>query len=232
MEPIQIFVNNVFTNEIETISYSYRSPIQTFFTDQQAKNICSKMSNKRIRHFSKRFLVDESNIDSLELRYQLHYLANRALSFFGGEVLTFIYNLDNWSGDRNNVELLTPSLWSINSMEPNFPKLDIKSRSSEESFEVIFKRMYERPLGDSPVVTIRNYNSYTYSKVSKEGRLIENFEKCIPEILVFMNCVNGVYTFEAGYDDDVCDICGRTLWDSTSVKYGRGPGCRRNYGNP
>lgn len=232
MESIQIFVENRFKEEVETISYSFRNPIRSHFTDQQAKNICSKMSNKSIRHFSQRFLVDESNIDSIELRYQIHYLANKALSVFGGEVLTFIYNLDNWTGDRKNVEIITPSLYRIYSMEPNFPKLDITSMAANVSFEVIFKRIYEKPLNDSPVATIRNYTSYTYSKISKEGRLIENFEKCVPEILIFMNCVNGAYSFKAGYDDDVCDICGRTLWDSVSVKYGRGPGCRRNYGNP
>jgi hypothetical protein len=231
-ELITVFSENVFTNPVQEVTHSKYKPINSYFTDEQAKLICLKMANKRIRHFSNLFLTDNTKIDKLTLKYQIHHLANKALDFYGGKILTFIYKLQNWPSRTSNVEVIKMNPSAVYDFDTNFPKLQIRSLNQEKSFTVTFTRAYERLSGSYSALKITNNWTKKTARISINGQLIDNFEECIPEIALFKESLGETFVLYSGYDDDFCDICGRRLEDPISIKYGRGPTCRNNYGIP
>jgi hypothetical protein len=72
-----------------------------------------------------------------------------------------------------------------------------------------------------PLTITNNYN-YVKARVSIEGQLVENFERLIPEVMIFKETIGKNFMLYSGYDDGCCCICGRRLIDPVSVKYGRG----------
>lgn len=231
-EFITVFSKNIFEKVIQEINHSKYAPLSSHFTDEQAKLICLKMANRRIRHFGNLFLTDTKNIDKATLKYQIHHLANKALSFYGGKILTFIYELKNWPAGTSNVEVLKMNSNVVYEFDTNFPKLQIQSYEKNQTFTIQFTRAYERPLGSYSALRItRNWANST-SRISVNGQLIDDFENCIPEIAIFKETISKGFILYSGYDDDFCDICGRRLNDLISIKYGRGPICRNNYGIP
>jgi len=66
--------------------------------------------------------------------------------------------------------------------------------------------------------------------ISTAGLAMENFQTLIPELVIFREITKNGFSLSCGYDDGYCDICGRRLEDPVSIKYGRGPACRSNYG--
>lgn len=229
---ITVFSRNIFKKVIQEINHPKYDPINSHFTDEQAKLICLKMANRRIRHFSSLFLTEAKNIDKVTLKYQIHHLTNKALSFYGGKILTFIYELKNWPVGTSNVEVLKMDPNVVYEFDTNFPKIQIQSFEQNKTFTIRFTRAYERPLGSYSALRITNNWTNSTSRVSINGQLIDDFENCIPEIALFKETVNGGFILFSGYDDDFCDICGRRLTDVISIKYGRGPACRNNYGTP
>lgn len=231
-ELITVFSKDIFRNKVQEISHPKYDTIDSYFSDAQAKHICFKMSNNRIRHFSNLFLTSTSNIDTLTLRYQIHYLANKALEFYGGRILTFIFKLSNWPIRTTIVEVLKMNPSEIYDFDTTFSKLQLQSSEYGKSFTIMFTRAYEREAGSNTALKITNTLTNKTVRVSINGQLIEDFENCIPEIIIFKESLNGILMLYSGYDDGLCDICGKRLNDPVSIKYGRGPICRVNYGNP
>src|SRR5690606_35851832 len=129
-----VLENNLFKKQKEVVQYKNFHALTTFFTDIQAKTICSKMSNRRIRSFAQSFLEETSTIDKKLLRYQIHFLANKALQFYGGKILTFIYNLKKWPARTKPEEVLTPYLNDIDSYSSSFPQLTLTSIEDEQEY--------------------------------------------------------------------------------------------------
>lgn len=223
---------NIFENEVGIIKYKDQPELRTFFTDNQVKNICSKMSNSKIRHFSNLFFTESKQVDYYHLKYQLHTIANNALQFFGGVILTFIYNLPNWPLRSKNTDILKSTISDLTYLTGNFPKFEIKSYENGQHYTIRFRRAILRNVRNIPLFTIRDNTTYRESHVLRDGSLSESLTNIIPDFLIFQeNTMTGLMLY-AGYSDDVCDICGRPLTDYESVLYGRGPVCRRDYGNP
>lgn len=231
-ELITVFSKNIFARVVQEISHPNYKQIKSYFSDEQAKHICFKMSNKNIRYFSNLFITKTTGIDKLTLRYQIHYLANKALTFYGGKILTFIYELKNWAGRKNDVEVLKMNPKSVYDVDTNFPKLHIQSYENNKSYTLTFTRAYER-FGSAyfPLKITNNY-SHKIARVSINGQLIDDFENCIPEIAIFKESIGEDFMLFSGYDDDFCDNCQKRLTDPISIKYGMGPTCRKDHGIP
>lgn len=227
---ISVFTKNIFTHFEQLITHPEYKDINSFFTDEQAKFLCLKMSNRRIRYFSNLFLTDASGIDKIELRYQIHYLANKALEFYGGQILTFICQLKNWHANTSNVEVFKAKPNTLYECDTNFPKLYLQSNENNKSYTITFARAYERNNSSYYPLTIMDNRTHTKARISINGQLINSFENCIPEIAIFIECFEGNSILYSGYDDGYCDRCGQPLTDPISIKYGRGPTCRRDYG--
>lgn len=233
-ESITVFTENIFTHSVLMVTHSKYNDLESYFTDCQAKVICLKMSNRRIRHFAKLFLTDNVEFDRNTLRYQIHYVANKALKFYGGKILTFISELKDWSTHTSNVnvEVLKMNPNAVYDLDPNFPKLRIQSYENSKSYTIIFTRAYERYGANYYPIRITNNYTRQSAWVSINGQLIDNFENFIPEIAIFKEMTDQSFQLYSGYDDEFCDICGRRLEDPISIKYGRGPTCRNNHGTP
>lgn len=228
----KVFTENIFQTVVQVITHPNYPSIQSFFSDTDAQVICSRMANRRIRYFSNLFLSNDTKIDHVSIRYQIHYLANKAIEFYGGEILTFVYGLKSWSKVGTKVEVFKFDKGAVYDFETNFSKIRLQSFNGKGDYTIHFKRAYERPLGSLDALKIRRPWTNEFFTISIKGELIANFEDCIPEIALFQETINGQYMLYAGYDDGFCDICGRKLTDAISIKYGRGPECRRNNGNP
>lgn len=227
-----VLVENIFSKELGEVKYKDQPTIKTYFSDTQVKNICSKMSNSKIRHFSNLFFTESKQVDYYHLRYQLHSIANNALQFFGGIILTFIYNLPNWPLRSRNTDILKSTINDLTYLTGNFPKFEIKSYENGQHYTIRFRRAVYRNVRNIPLFSIRDNTSYKESHVLRDGSLSESLTNIIPEFLLFQTETKTGLMLYAGYSDDVCDICGKPLSDYESVMYGRGPVCRRDYGNP
>jgi len=234
-EKITVFSENIFKEIVQEIDHPFIGKINSYFSDEEAKEICLRSRHKKIRNWSKIFFNKNTDIDYTLLRYYIHDFANNALELFGGNILTFLLRLKKWPKDKKNVKILKSDLSDPISIKPNspmFPRLIIEGKDGDHSYSLTFSTLLEKYLGNYVSVTIKNQNNSKTLKVSLEGKIFEDFENCIPEIAIFKVCIDNEIILYCGYDDDVCDICGRPLEDIISIKYGRGPICRKNYGMP
>lgn len=87
--PVLAFQNNQFNKELGVVSYNGQT-IPTYFTDDQASTICGKMADSYARNVATRYRALSKTFQGSVYRYQLHYLANKALRLYGGHVLTFL----------------------------------------------------------------------------------------------------------------------------------------------
>lgn len=229
---ITVFTKNVFNESVQKVTHPKYKEISSHFTDEQAKLICLKMSNKHIRHFAKLFLTDAIDIDKITLKYQIHFLANKAIEFYGGKILTFIYELKNWTAGTTDVEVLKMNPKSVYNLYTNFPKLQVHSYENNKSYTITFTRAYQRYGASYYPLRITDNYTHESARVSIKGQLIDNFENFIPEVAIFKETIGDSIMLYSGYDVEYCDICGRKLEDLISIKYGRGPTCRNNYGIP
>lgn len=92
-EPILYIEKNRFECFKKHVSYQSLPIVESFFSDLEAMTICSKMSSSYSRSICKQLSTHKSEFE--KLNYQIHYIANKALSIYGGKLLTFIYELRN-----------------------------------------------------------------------------------------------------------------------------------------
>ena len=234
-----LLTENIFINVIQQIRYKDERTIDSYFTDAQAKEICSKMAVGIIRHYSNLFMANKVNSQALVkkpenlnfdlLRYQLHYLAAKALDFYGGKALTFIFKLRHLPLHKTNTKVLSANKKWYRNENVYFPTFQLNRSDDDSNYYIRFTKLYERKKDNYPVFTLYNYRRKKVAAFSRTGELIEKFKERFPSIAIFEEIKSGELTLYSGYDDGLCDICGRLLTDPLSVSYGRGPQCRIDY---
>jgi Family of unknown function (DUF6011) len=218
----------IIQNQINNTKYG---ELQSYFTDIEAKKICFKLNNKRIRKISELFQPNNYEDNQDDIRYQLHYLANKALDIYGGQILTFIYDLPQWYNAKRDTVIMQMDNFDLHNSSPRFPNLYLQSNSnSSKQYEISFKKVYERPIYSSVAFTFRNKETKKEVDINYSGEIVENVTEIEPIILLFKEIINGEVVLASGYDEGYCDKCGRELTDYYSILYGRGPTCRLNYG--
>lgn len=227
-KPLEGFENNLFDKEQQIVEYKGKANIHSHFSDSEASIICSKMSDGIIRYYAKEYSVETKEKHKLFLKYQLHYLAMKALNFYGGQILTFIFKLKIFPGKRKNAKLLTASKKRFYEVDPTLPELEFFPVGENEKCYIRFSREIDRKRAYYSFIVYNKHRRPLYS-VSDKGELITNYENRFPKISIFTEFINGEKKMYSGYDNIYCDICGRELTDELSVLYGRGPTCRDNH---
>ncbi len=227
-KPLGGFEDNFFDKEQQIVHFKGKTSIRSHFSDIEAAAICSKMSDGIIRYYAKEFSVETSEKHKLFLKYQLHYLSMKALNFYGGHILTFIFKLKIFPGKRKNAKILTASKKHFYEVDPTLPELGFFTVGENEKCFIRFSREIDRKKTHFSFTVYNRYRRPLYS-VNDRGALITNYENRFPRISIFTEFINGEKKMYSGYDNIYCDICGRELTDKLSVLYGRGPSCRENH---
>jgi len=238
--PYQVLLTeNIFTESVQKVTYKGEKTINSYFTDEQAKVLCSKMSVGKIRYYSNLFLpkanlknkssILHQGLDWDLLKYQIHFIVAKALDFYGGKILTFIFKLRQLPLYNLNTEVLSANKKWYKNEEICFPTFQLSKSEENNDYYIRFTKMYEKKKPDHPILYITDKKRRSIATFSKNGELITKFKEQFPSLLMFHEIVDGKITLYSGYDNGYCDICGLELTNALSISYGRGPECRDKY---
>jgi hypothetical protein len=225
-EPKILLKNDLFNGEQIEINYKNFETIKSFFSDNDAIKLCKKMNSSYARSLSNRYQMPKENIPLI--RYQIHYIANKALNIFGSKIITFILGL-------RNLKFKNTSALEIRNYQkviPDFPIITLVTKE-KTPFKISFfvkKSNKENKLkGD-----VRLFNSKTNSQIAyidEKGYIFSKLNKFNPELSLFYEATtNNIFTIYAGIESGNCTICGRELTDPFSLRIGVGPSCAKQIG--
>jgi hypothetical protein len=213
---------NLFDKVKLKIEFKKNNVISSHFLDHEAANLCSKMASAYARKVARRFSEGKKWRD--EARYIIHYIANKALREYGGEMLSFIYRLRNLEFKNQTAR----SMLSYKNVNTEFPSLTFMYGQEELTLS-----FYERRINDSTIT-----RPWLWSKrqsigfVDRQG--IVNFDPLVGKLKNFRPLLElfvektklGEYKITSGVETGKCSICGRDLKDPVSLRIGIGPVCR------
>jgi hypothetical protein len=223
--PLLSLKTDFFKEKIGQINYNNYTTLETHFTNLQALNLCQKMTSPFTRNICRQYLKISS--ESTLYLYQLHYIANKALSLFGGKILSFILSLPE-------IDFKSHSAFEIRTYEkviPEFPVLTfstgidkfkiaffLKQRKGTKSLVPDFKVMHSRyatPIGHL------DQEGYIWTKLAEFKPFLNLFYEASDKgrVKVFAGVMTGH-----------CAICNKPLTDPISLRIGIGPTCANNIG--
>ena len=221
-EPFLYVERNIFDRVKNYISFIGFPQIESCFEDSEALNVCSKMASSFPRRICKEY---QRYRNDNELRYQLHYLANKALTLYGGHVLSFMYSLRplKFTNARDAEELITYSR-----VLPDFPIITLKTRSERFNVSFYLKQQKNGELKSDVVVYTKEHEKV--GEIDEHGYLMFKLEKFRPRLNMFLTQYkeNG-YELFSGIESGYCIVCGRPLEDPKSIRLGIGPVCVEKY---
>ncbi len=221
-EPILLLKNNLFQKPQKKIRFPNLPELISNFTDNEAIDICSKMTSSFSRNLCSELNTSTSKRDLI--LYQLHFIANKALKIFGGNVLTFIHQLRKLRfKNRTANEIKT-----YKKVVPDFPILSFKY-SHSDSLKISFF-LKQTKNGIRP--DMRIFSSKTFDEIGhldESGYIFTKLEKFRPQLSMFCSAQqkNQLELF-AGVENGYCDLCGKELTHPNSLRIGLGPVCARN----
>jgi hypothetical protein len=216
------FGENIFENVQEEISIGSRK-IKSFFTDEEALNICSKMSDSFSRRLVQEFIIEQST----KTRFFLHHRANNALKEFGGFIISFIYKIPKLKQSNiRNTHL--KNLFKNKGIV--FPVLKIKNPYSDDYLYLTFKE--NRKSNNKRTINIFRKNTDSYDEIGEinEGKLLTKVRSKIYFDFFTSNLIDGKFDIFAGVETGECIICKRELTAPFSVNNGIGPACAKKIG--
>jgi hypothetical protein len=219
------FGENQFQKEKNTIKYPNKVDVESIFTDKEVKNLCLKMANPKIRYLAKNFELRNANTSYL-IRYQLHFLAMKAVDKFGINVISFIYNLNSLPTRSMDIKIGKLEL-DKKTLDPNitFPIFIFKSQSI--NCDIIIHFTQNKKLNPVYKSKISIYgNNKLLHEFSNKGKSLIKFTNTAVNFLIFSEIIDQNTVFYSGYDDGYCQKCGRRLTDKLSVVLKCGPVCR------
>jgi hypothetical protein len=238
---IKAFNNNLFNGNRSIISYQGQV-INIKFTDQQALNICNKMSSAFARQVAKNFSHPSSKAAKNESLYQLHYLANKALYKYGGPVLTFILGLEPLKFRNLSAYSLKAISYPKNSIEEDeadFPTLTFTTNGLE-AYTMVFHILDSIQLSKLSIIKVSSSVS-VFSKSTKtnigivdtEGHFFQKLNSTNASVSLFCEFIQNSESFEfsSGVETGFCFVCGRPLSTERSLRYGIGPVCLERMGS-
>jgi hypothetical protein len=221
-EPVLHLTTNLFRNQKSLISYKKMEPIKSNFKDDEAINICSKMSSSFTRNLCKQ--LNNSKVNRQLILYQIHHIANSALKVFGGKILTFIHGLRNLNFKNKTAD----EIKTYSKVVPDFPIISFDTGSSSFKISFFVKQVSKNKLQPD----IRLFASKTFEEVGaidEEGYVLTRLNKFKPQLTLFFQAAkNNNFKIYSGVESGNCDICGRELSHPLSLRVGVGPVCARN----
>lgn len=222
-EPILHLTSNLFNKQKVQIALKGYQTIESSFHDNEAINICSKMSSSFTRQLCKQLHNSKSNRQLI--LYQIHYIANEALSIFGGKILTFIYGLRNLNFKNQTAS----EIQTYKKVIPDFPILSFET--SNTAFKISF--FVKQTNKDGKIISdIRLFAPKTYEEIGtidEEGYVMAKLQKFKLQLTLFYQATkDNNFKIYSGVETVSCDICGRELSHPVSLRIGIGPICARN----
>ena len=217
--------NNLFDKPKTIVKYKNFQPINSFFTDTEAINLCSKMSSSFTRNLCNQINNPKSN--SLLLLYQIHTIANKALKIFGGNMLTFIYSLRNLKfKNKTALEIKT-----YDKVIPDFPIISFKSTNVSFKIAFFIKRNRHSNQLNSDIRLFSGKSFQQIGFIDEQGYVMTKLEKFKPQLTMFYEATEqSKFEIYSGVETGKCDLCPHTLTHPTSLRIGIGPICARNHG--
>ena len=228
------FTDNIFAGVLNNISYN-RQTIATYFTDEQAAVICGKMSDFYARHIAAKYLQLRNQVQGAVYRFQIHYLANKALAFYGGPVLTFLLGLRPLKfNDRSAYAVKFQKLSTdISVTDIDFPALTFTTLKGDK-YTLAFHLSSEFPAKASkrPVkifkkgIQVGSIDTKGFV-LDAQGYFLKKLDATSPSLLTFCSFLASSKSpaFYSGVETGNCFVCNRQLTDPISIRYGIGPVC-------
>jgi hypothetical protein len=222
-----------FTRVFGPVSYNGQT-VNTRFTDAQAVNICGKMADAYARAVALKYQEFSSHVQGSVYRYQLHYLANKALTMYGGPVLTFLAGLRPLKFNNLTAALAVKRfrlLREFAATEVDFPTLTFQTVGGNE-YTMAFHLAESVDKRRKPVQIFRNrvkvgsIDSYG-AAFDAQGKAFARAQTVKPSLLIFCDYLQRSKSpsFYSGVETGSCFVCGRPLTDPRSLRYGIGPTC-------
>nr|GEZ66304.1 hypothetical protein [Tanacetum cinerariifolium] len=233
-ETLPTFTKNDFVNVVGLITYN-KQTISTNFTDEQAIIICSKMSDSYARFVSAKYQQFSKHVQGGIYRYQLHYLANKSLAFYGGPILTFLMGL-------RALKFNTHSAYVVNFQRPDnnvsdisvdFPVLTFTTLRGEK-YTLAFHLNHNASTSNirKPIRIFKKGAQVGFIDTKgfiadAKGNLLRKLSSTDSSLLTFCSFLANSKSpaFYSGVETGNCFICDRQLTDPISLRYGIGPIC-------
>lgn len=218
--------NDIFKEKSVEIQYKQLPVLSSYFSDMAAINICKKMNSSYARELCKKYYLPKEN--SALIRYQLHYIANKALVIFGSKILTFIFGLRQLKFKNNSAI----EIRNYQKVIPDFPIITLITKD-EIPFRLTFyiKKIKNNNTlkGDVRLYNFKNNEQIGY--IDEQGYILSKLNKFTPSLSLFYESIsNNSYSIYSGVESGTCAICGRDLTDSISLRIGVGPTCAQQIG--
>ena len=216
--------SNLFARPKATIKYKNFQPLNSFFSNTEAINLCNKMSSSFTRNLCNQ--INQQKCSSPLLIYQIHSIANKALKIFGGNMLTFIYGLRNLKF-KNNTAL---EIKTYDKVIPNFPIISFKSNSVAVKIAFFVKRDRQSNQLNSDIRLFSTKSFQQVGLVDEQGYVTTKLEKFKPQLTLFYEATEkNNFEIYSGVETGRCDLCPHTLTHPTSLRIGIGPICAKNH---
>ncbi len=219
----QIFLHDdIFIKERIRIEITGFDSFITYFTDEQAINLCSKMSSSYARRLCSDIYRNFPGKDMNLIKYQIHYIANRALKVFGGKVVTFVLGLPKLKFKSPGAEEVRTYL----NVNPEFPLIHFKT---SPQINIAFFAKQTRPHSFASNILLYKHKSYELiGRLDINGAIWNRLKSFSPQLSLFVENINNKeYKIYSGVETGKCDICGLPLTDPNSLRVGIGPTCAK-----
>jgi hypothetical protein len=216
--------NNLFDKPKTIIKHHGLKLLNSFFTDLEAHNVCSKMSSS----YTRKLCTDINKLNSNYsfLNYQIHSIADKALVAFGGYMLTFIYGLRNLKfKDQTALEIK-----NYDKVIPDFPIISFKSDNAHFNIAFFIKKNKKDNQISSDIRIFSGKSFEPIGFINEQGYVMAKLESFKPELTLFYESTkeNNFQIF-SGVETGECIICQHTLKIPNSCRIGIGPVCARKY---
>ena len=230
--PVLVFEASSPEGFVDTYHFDGQSA-NTYFTDEQAHNICSKMADGHARSLALNYGRYLGKPEEVFHKNHLHYLANKALSFYGWPVLNFLIGLRplNFNNTTaNNVS--APNINKITAAtQPDFPALTFAIKGEEYTL-VFLLQSGLKIRNTEPQVRVYGKSKNQIGVINNQGYFISQLQRTSVSLLLFCEFARDSkkHKLFCGIELGKCLVCGNQLSSPVSLRYGIGPICLEKMG--
>lgn len=222
-EPVLHLTYDIFNQPKQKISFKGYQTFTSNFNDNDAINVCSKMSSSFTRKLCKQLYNPKANQQLI--LYQIHHIANNALTIFGSKILTFIHGLRNLNFKNQTAS----EIQTYKKVIPDFPIISFDTANT--SFKISFF-VKQNKKDNKLKADVRLFAPKTYEEIGaidEEGYVMSKLEKFKPQLTLFYQATkDSNFKIFSGVETGNCEICGRELSHPISLRIGIGPICASN----
>ena len=230
--PVLVFEASTLQGFVDTYHFDGQSA-NTCFTDEQAHNICSKMADSHARSLALNYGRYFGKPEEIFYKNHLHYLANKALSFYGWPVLNFLIGLRplNFNNTTAN-KLSAPNINKITAAtQPDFPALTFTIK--DEEYTLVFLLQSGLKIRNpEPQVRVYGKSKSQIGVINNQGYFISQLQRTSVSLLLFCEFARDSkkHKLFCGIELGKCLVCGNQLSSPISLRYGIGPICLEKMG--